>query len=800
MSKLFSSLHTPYFKSFLLSMLPSLVAVTAYLAWAAHDHLHQTDPVPIGSHLIGLAIIVLGMIGTAALTMHYRKRLVAPLHRINAAMARVRAAESGVRVPTGSPAVLGDLEAGFNAMAEQIDFNTEFLQAEIDNATAEVGETNVALEIRNAELDIARRRASEANRAKTEFLANMSHEIRTPMNGIIGYVKLLLGTNLDDRQREFVSTVDRSAQNLVALVDEILDFSNLERGQLVLDHSPFGLRACIESAVNMTAPSAHGKGLELVSLVYSDVPDGLIGDETRIVQILNNLLDNAVRVTSSGDVVLRVMLEQEARAGRIQIAFTVCDNGDGIEADELQRLIEAFNQGASASNRMYARVGLGLAICQRLVAAMGGQVQISSARDQGSSFRITLALDLDPDAQDASSMTVGPHHVLLVEPHRLSRIALRNLLNEFGMQVDDWETLADRDLNPYDLIVLAATAQADAWQIVRSALGELAMRTRQPVIVLASCSDPKQLQTFRDAGAAYSLSKPVRRGPLHDALVDLLAGDSPDTVSAVRVAATAKADVTAQPLAGKVCLAADDNPINLRLMEHLLMNLGATVLMAHNGQQAIERMEGQQVDLVFLDVHMPVMNGLDAARVMRRAQGKRHVPIVALTADAVERNLRAIERAGMDGFLVKPITPQALTDAVHDLLTIGRIDSRVHRPDLAVTTDRKLLQVRDYPQALRIAGDSASIAGRLFNKLCDELPETLAEMQARHTAQDSAELWQLAHRLNGASAVCGAPALQAALRVLEKVTEARDSHEAIGAALDHVADEIQHLLAWQPPT
>jgi two-component system sensor histidine kinase BarA len=771
-------------RSFVIALLPIVVANTGF---ALYLWLDTGEP---GLALAGFALTVL-------LAVDHLRNMLRPIRLVNRAMHQVRAGELGTRVDTRSKGEMGELEVGFNDMAEELQAAQGQLQERIDQATREVQESMEVIEIRNAELDLARRRAIEASRAKSEFLANMSHEIRTPLNGIVGFTALLDKTGLDSRQQEFLDVVQKSVRSLLRIVGDILDFSRLESGKLVLVHEPFSLRECVETATTLWAPQAHAKQLELVSIVYSDVPDALVGDEARIIQILNNLLGNAVRFTDRGEIIVRVMLEDE-QPHKVTISFAVSDTGIGIPLADQQRLFLAFDQGSSTTTRLLGGTGLGLSICHALATAMQGKVEVSSRVDEGSVFHVTLTLETDPDAPSRRHSPPLHRRGLLVEPHALSRVALLHAMQDMGLAVDESERLDPADAIDSDRYALVALGCAGDAVSARRCLDQVERIRQQagiPVMVLVSSSDQALLTRFTDRGASACLSKPVPRKHVQDAirrcLRGVLARQGGDAASPPATAETPARDA-ARVLDGKACVAADDHPVNLALVTHLLRDLGAEVLEASDGASAVALAEAQPIDMAFLDIHMPRMNGLEAARRIQAHYADRPIPIVALTADAAGRNQRDIMRAGIHRTLIKPVTEADLRKTAGDLLNgivpAALIDAT---PPVARTTD---LPVRDAAQALRIAGGSERIANRLFNEMRRDLPHAIDDLQTSFATRNWSEMWQLSHRLHGAAAVCGVPALHYALGELQPAVALEDE-VAVSLLLAQTVAEIDRILA-----
>jgi len=779
-----------YYRNYFVTLAPTLLALGGFglYLWLGAGH--------PGLALLGLMVLLAGLAATLILAADRLRYMLRPVTIVNRAMQRVRAGELHVRIANLSPGEMGELEAGFNAMAQELAFGQELLQERIDHATREAQESMEVIEIRSAELDLARRRAIQASRAKSEFLANMSHEIRTPMNGVIGFIRLLGKTELDDKQRDYLETIDKSAGSLLRIVEDILDFSQLESGKLVLGHEPFRLRECVESAAMLWAPQAHAKHLELVSIVYSDVPDHLVGDETRIIQILNNLLGNAVKFTERGEIVLRVMLEQEDEH-RVTVAFAVSDTGIGIPLGEQQRLFQAFDQGSASTKRLFGGTGLGLSICHSLTEAMHGRIDVTSRVGEGSVFHVTLKLDRDPDAPPLRHVPALNRRCLLVEPHELSRVALRNALTDIGLAVDDFaefDPLQELDMSRYALVAVGCSDQESTVEDCLEHIRRLS--AHRPLIALVSSSEQGLLARFAAGGASYCLSKPPHRRHLHESVRGCLRMGRPARLPTrsprVPIGASKPLDRD-RPLDGKCCLAADDHSINLQLITHLLKDMGASVLQATDGGEAVDLATQNDIDMAFLDVHMPRMDGLEAARRIQDLRPNRPIPLVALTADAADKNLREIARAGIPRHLIKPVSEDELRLVVRQLLD-GVAPAKFINATMPAASQREW-PVRDQAQAMRIAGGSPGIASKLFEELRAELPDTLAQLRSILQQRDWAELWQVAHRLHGGAAVCGVPALYHALGELLPAISLEDEPTA-HMLLDRVAHEVRRVIEF----
>jgi signal transduction histidine kinase/CheY-like chemotaxis protein len=670
-------------------------------------------------------------------------------------------------------------------------------EALLENKASDLYEANTSLKqlladqeslvhTRTLELQHALQAAQEASAHKSAFLANMSHEIRTPMNAIIGLSYLVLQSDLTPEQRDRIDKLQLSAQSLLRIINDILDFSKVEAGHLDIEQHPFSLDEVLEQIFTINQYQAERKGLQLsVSRAFS-LPDQLLGDSLRIHQVLTNLVSNAIKFTPCGRVTVQITPVAEAGTDSTQLEFTVEDSGIGMDADKLEHLFEPFTQADESTTRQFGGTGLGLAISKQLAELMGGSLAACSELGKGSLFRFRIPLLL------AESQPLLPP----VTDRRVAGVDLGEsyvqAFRSLGIELEHGSAIAEDGVP--DLLVAEQMSPRLTGQLDRLSAAGL----RAPLNVVLMQAEPDDAETggrWPDI-RVHLAPKLFTPGALRQLLSSLLGAEERQCGSDQPAAAEEAS------LSGVSVLLVEDNPINMEIASAMLQQYGAQVTGAENGQLALELLARTPVDLVLMDVQMPVMDGYTATEQIRRQRCYDHLPVIALTANAMTSDLERSLASGMNDHLSKPIDPQQLVAKV--LRWVGRSGVMVERTVTESTPEPEhLSEVLNYELGLRRASGNETLYRSLLRRFVEREADIAQRLIALLEADATAEVGALAHNVKGVSAMLGASRLSEVAARIELEAQADSAGlaaliQAAGDEMNWLEQEVEHLGIIRP--
>ncbi|HGE4875432.1 TPA: two-component system sensor histidine kinase LetS [Legionella pneumophila] len=750
---------------------PKIFQADDILGWLSIDI--DTQSLLIKRYQMLIVTIFITLFGLLmGLTIHYflSKRIYMPIARLRRSMKQILSNEFETEIRVSSPGELGIIEKGCAHLQRQYLNTVRDLNHHIEIATADLQQSLELLEEKNIELSLEKKKTEEKSRQKSEFIANMSHEIRTPMNGVIGFTNVLLESKLDPLQLDYVKTIKSSAQDLLSIINDILDFSKIDAGKLNLDCIPLDIRGCIDEVLSLASLNAHKKGIDLIPITDINVPKMVLGDPLRIKQIISNLVTNAVKFTDHGYVLIRTKIEQETDKD-YTLLFAITDTGIGISPEDQTKLFTAFNQADTSITRRYGGSGLGLVICKKLCEEMHGRISLTSEINKGSTFSARIKVEKLVAYEIEKNQTHRFAHLKIIcfDDNPLHLEAIGNGLGFWGIEairVDSFNKLS-RILTKHKDCKIAFINVNQGCE--RQAAELIAKHKQIPFVLISKWP----INDFAALGARGFLYKPISIQKLQD-LIESIANENQTEKNTNQELDTLREQLR---FLHPEILIAEDNPVNKMLLTSLLNN-NANITTVDDGEMAVTACEDKKFDMILLDLHMPKLNGLEAAKMIRqKSLMNKHSPIVLITASSSDLSSIDMKKSGVDFCFQKPIDEKQL------LIQILRI------------VDKTKHAAIDWQLCVQKVSGNQALAEEFLAKFIEELYKNREEFIELMHQKNVKGLADLAHKLHGACCFCGVPILQKRVAQLEKLARRTANADNLTGAFTDLIQSIDAVIS-----
>ena len=752
----------------------------------------QLENIKIAIASIGY-FIILSLLAVIA-CWYYTKRLATPWLTVSNRLQLIQQGEFEKADSLDLPEHMQATNSALEHISDRLrNYRTE-LENEINQITKETRENAILLEEKSAQLHIANREAMESNRLKTQFLANISHEVRTPLNAILGYTNLLKKDELHPQQKGYVETIAQSTNDLLTTISNILDFSKIEAGKtVVLESEDFSLKDTINDVLHSLSSTltSDTKDIDLIPNFSEELPDWVKGDKTRLRQILNNLVGNAIKFTQQGTIRVNVQCKAITQH-ELEIHVEVVDTGCGIANDKLGQLFKPFSQVDSSHTRSYAGTGLGLVITKKLIEQMGGSISVNSELGRGSNF--FFHIKLEPSLKKTETLPLLEERWLVLEPNTRYRSHLESLFAQiaphsaFSSTVEQFMAELHDHESEYFGVVLSIGDDQESAKDATELAKYVSTRFALPYFILC-----KPLSYLAQYAQRFDLENDIIQKPVSKASLYTALSNQTEQTLQTKPSQHHETSPDYNHLKGLHVLAVDDTPINLQLLGHWLDPHAIQLSLAYSGAEAIKMAEQNTYDLILMDIQMPEMDGMQTTQQLRKQAGYEETPIIALTAHALAEEQQSILASGMNAYLTKPINEETLLNTLTKWCAA--------KVNLSQQVDEQLAEVFDVNKALNMAGNRPQAAKDLFEMLMQSLHEDQRLLNHHFANQDLEKLIATVHRIHGASKYSGTIELTKHANFLEThlkelgFDEVEEVFEDFMAALERLKN-LQSLIPW----
>lgn len=719
---------------------------------------------------IAVILLLLGLLISVIFGINLNRIIIDPINKLSSVIYEIREGNVNTKVNGVMYGELERLRSYINSMASTMaEFHNE-MQFSVDTATNDLRKTLDKLSTQNKELELANTKAEEAATIKNDFLANMSHELRTPLNGIIGFAQQLYKSKLNNDQFEYLSTIERSAKNLLSIVNNILDFTKLESSKLNLECIPFSLRKVCYDTIKLLSTQAHLKGIELTVTVDPLIHDLILGDPIRLEQILTNLLGNSLKFTHQGNVALDISIKEHNNISfnKIDLLFKIKDTGIGISADQQSQLFTPFTQADSSISRKYGGTGLGLVITKHLIEQMDGNISLSSTVGQGTTFSFNIVVTKGLASVENTKNTSNKLYnkkIAIVEVNTWVRNSLCSLVDEWEMQAIPMSNLQPinslANKNDLDYILIGLQKDYDFNHLIYDFNNLPSTSVKRIIFAINTLDpDPKLLDL---SPISSIISKPVFPNKLYEALTNTsITKQQLSYDNNYCLPQNINSNINKDNLIKATILAVDDNDANLLLIKSLLSEIVTDVYVASTGQEAIERCLHTEFDLIFMDIQMPILDGLTTMKLIKENVTNKSTPVIAVTALVIKEEQERFIKEGMSEFLAKPLEENQLLALVqkycnHKIVTPPIIQMPITKEDT---------EIWNIENALKQTGGRKTLALDMLNLFIQTLPQIELDIKNRDNFKPL-ELAAIIHKFAGGSVYCGITKIKKLCNIIE---------------------------------